>query len=92
MLGTQNKIKPKHLVVVTGCDSGLGYSLAMHCREQGAYVVAGMLNPKSQAAKELKTNRVEIEFLDITNQQSINNFATFVNQQMTLHQLGEYGA
>lgn len=42
------------VIVITGCDSGLGYSLAHHCCETGYTVFAGFLNLESQGALELQ--------------------------------------
>jgi hypothetical protein len=41
------------LVVITGCDSGVGYSTALHCHSRGLTVVAGVLNLDSSGAQDL---------------------------------------
>ena len=40
-------------VVITGCDSGLGYSLARYCHRLGMVVVAGCHQENSEGGEEL---------------------------------------
>lgn len=42
------------VIVITGCDSGLGFSLAHYGCERGFTVFAGFLNLESQGAVELQ--------------------------------------
>lgn len=71
---SRNMLNSNHVVVVTGCDSGLGYSLALYCRFLGATVVAGVLEETGQGAELLKKQDVVVLPLDITNEKSIRNF------------------
>ncbi|KAL6434006.1 hypothetical protein ACFW04_005867 [Cataglyphis niger] len=86
------KIKSRDLVILTGCNSGLGYSLAMHCRAQGATVLAGvretavMLKPNA-AVESLKNKGIIIHQLDITNAESVRGFGERVKQLLEEQQL-----
>lgn len=88
------KIKPRDLVVITGCNSGLGYSLAMHCRAQGATVLAGVretavvLKPNA-VVESLKDRGVIVHQLDITSEESVREFGEKVKQLSEERQLGE---
>lgn len=70
----QEKLNARHLIVVTGCDSGLGYSLALHCQALGATIVAGVLDPDGQAAKNLAEKKIIVYRLDNTDEESIDQF------------------
>ena len=64
------------VVVITGCDSGLGYSMALHCHNLGMVVCATVLNPKGKVAKELQelgeaTGRLLVIYVDVTVTSSI---------------------
>uniref|UniRef100_A0A1B6DNT4 Uncharacterized protein n=1 Tax=Clastoptera arizonana TaxID=38151 RepID=A0A1B6DNT4_9HEMI len=64
------------LVFITGCDSGLGFSLAIHCHELGLHVFATVLNPDGEAGKHLnqlgsRTERLHVVKVDISDKQSI---------------------
>ena len=64
----------KHAVFITGCDSGLGYSLALYGYKLGLTVIAGCLRSDSYGAKELQEKcpeRLHVIELDITNTQSV---------------------
>lgn len=58
------------VVVITGCDSGLGFSLAHHVCENGFTVFAGFLNLESKGALELqrifggKIRRLQVDITD----------------------------
>ncbi|GAB0088190.1 D-beta-hydroxybutyrate dehydrogenase, mitochondrial [Sergentomyia squamirostris] len=42
-----------NVILITGCDSGLGYNMARKCHSMNMTVIAGVLNPGSQGAKNL---------------------------------------
>lgn len=89
----RRKINARDLIVITGCNSGLGYSLAIHCRAKGAMVLAGvretaMTNPNA-AVEVLKNKGVIIHHLDITNEQSTRDFQDKVKSLLKERQLGE---
>ncbi|XP_012266232.2 retinol dehydrogenase 7 [Athalia rosae] len=71
-------IRSNHAVVITGCDSGLGYSLAHHCRALNATVIAGVLQPEGLGARELLRNGVKVVPLDVTRAESVWEFGNKV--------------
>lgn len=89
-LCVQEKLNSQHLIVITGCDSGLGYSLALHCQALGATVLAGVLNPDGQAAKNLTDSKVIVHYLDSTNEGSIEQFGKHVETLCIEKKYGEY--
>ncbi|XP_050315712.1 D-beta-hydroxybutyrate dehydrogenase, mitochondrial [Anthonomus grandis grandis] len=66
----------KKVVVITGCDSGLGFSLAQHAADSGFTVIATFLNLDSKGSLEIKRLYggyiIQIQ-LDITDSISIQN-------------------
>lgn len=70
------KITPnkKKVVVITGCDSGLGFSLAQHAVDIGFTVIAGFLSLDSKGSKEIRkiygSNIIQIQ-LDVTDSTSV---------------------
>lgn len=76
---SRNKIERGQAIVITGCDSGLGYSLAFHCQSLGAVVIAGVLDENGLGATSLKENGIIVFPLDITDESSIIHFYNFLN-------------
>lgn len=74
---TDEKLRPskKKLIFITGCDSGLGFSLAQHAADLGFTVFAGFMCLESKGAKEIRTlygsKIVQIK-LDITDNGSVD--------------------
>ncbi|KAL1514067.1 hypothetical protein ABEB36_003390 [Hypothenemus hampei] len=70
---TANK---KKVVIITGCDSGIGFSLAQHAAECGFTVIATFLSLDSKGSKEIKRLYggyiIQIQ-LNITDSTSIRN-------------------
>ncbi|KAH1007873.1 hypothetical protein HUJ04_005053 [Dendroctonus ponderosae] len=70
---TANK---KKVVMITGCDSGLGFSFAQHAAECGFTVIATFLSLDSKGSKEIKRLYggyiIQIQ-LDVTDSTSIQN-------------------
>ncbi|XP_066146916.1 D-beta-hydroxybutyrate dehydrogenase, mitochondrial [Euwallacea fornicatus] len=66
----------KKVVIITGCDSGLGFSLAQHAAECGFTVIATFLTLDSKGSNEIKRLYggyiIQIQ-LDITDSTSIQN-------------------
>ncbi|CAG9762118.1 unnamed protein product [Ceutorhynchus assimilis] len=66
----------KKVVIITGCDSGLGFSLAQHASKCGFTVIATFLSLDSKGSKEIKRLYggyiIQIQ-LDITDSNSIQN-------------------
>lgn len=92
--GRRRKINARDLIIITGCNSGLGYSLAMHCRAKGATVLAGVreiaTTPNLNAAvKALENKGVIVHHLDITSEQSARDFRDKVKSLLEERQLGK---
>lgn len=86
----------KNLIVATGCDSGLGYSAAIHChRHLNMAVVACVHDINSKGAKNLKeifseSNRSYLVELEITEDASVKNLEKFLRDLLGKNkQLGE---
>ncbi|KOX77077.1 Estradiol 17-beta-dehydrogenase 2 [Melipona quadrifasciata] len=82
-LRSRDKISSNYAVVITGCGSGLGYSLALHCQELGATVIAGVLQMSSPGSKRLLREGIFVYPLDITLAASVENFTDFVRTVLT---------
>ncbi|KAH0952203.1 hypothetical protein HN011_000672 [Eciton burchellii] len=89
----RSKLRMRDLIVITGCNSGLGYSLAMHCRAQGATVLAGVRKiseakiAKTTAIEALENKGVIVRQLDITDETSVQQFGEGVRKLMKERQL-----
>jgi hypothetical protein len=62
------------IVFITGCDSGLGYTFALHAHKLGFTVLAGCLQPDGEGSKQLLqlcSERLQVLGLDITNETSV---------------------
>lgn len=79
-------VNAKSLVVTTGCDSGLGYSMTLHCHNSlNMSVVACVHNINSKGASKLKSqlsssNRFHIIELDVVKSESVDALTKFVNE------------
>lgn len=77
-------VNAKNLLVTTGCDSGLGYSLTVHSHNVlNMSVVACVLQPSSKGAMKLKdmfanSKRFHMVELDVTKVDSVNAAKKFV--------------
>ena len=58
-------------VLITGCDSGFGYSLALWCHEQGMEVLAACLHPDGEGGRALEKEGIQTIRLDLTNVDTI---------------------
>ena len=58
-------------VLITGCDSGFGYSLALWCHEQGMEVLAACLHPDGEGGRALEKEGIQTVRLDLTNVDTI---------------------
>lgn len=82
----KNKITPNKTIFITGCDSGLGYSLALHSSDLGFTVIAGCLNSNSEGAKSLKLNdNLHVIQIDITIVKSIESAVKYVLNFLRSH-------
>jgi hypothetical protein len=72
--------RPRRLIVITGCDTGLGFSMAFWAAKLGYKVVAGCLGMESHGGtilrKEFGMKHVFVVQLDVTNPESIQNFVS----------------
>jgi Dehydrogenases with different specificities (related to short-chain alcohol dehydrogenases) len=62
------------IVFITGCDSGLGFTFALHAHRLGFTVLAGCLQPDGEGSKQLLqlcSERMQVLGLDITNETSV---------------------
>ncbi|KAF7383810.1 hypothetical protein HZH68_014567 [Vespula germanica] len=69
--GSRHMLDTNQVVIITGCDSGLGYSLALHCQFLGATVIASVLDNTGQGAELLKEKGIVVLPLDITNDKTL---------------------
>lgn len=76
MLQIHEKSEPSKskVIVITGCDSGLGFSLAQHACESGFTVFAGFLNLDSKGALELQrlfVGKIQSFQVDVTDSEKV---------------------
>ncbi|GMH38557.1 hypothetical protein BSKO_06441 [Bryopsis sp. KO-2023] len=69
-----------HVVLVTGCDRGLGKQMCMHLAEKGMKIFAGCLTERgcSELSKEANSDRVLPFVMDVTVAASVTNARKFV--------------
>uniref|UniRef100_A0A1Y1LKZ5 Uncharacterized protein n=1 Tax=Photinus pyralis TaxID=7054 RepID=A0A1Y1LKZ5_PHOPY len=80
---TKEMLKPsrKKVILITGCDSGLGFSFAQHACDMGFTVLAGCLSLESKGAQTLRTlfgEKITHVELDITRPTSVEVALDFV--------------
>ncbi|KAK3914711.1 D-beta-hydroxybutyrate dehydrogenase, mitochondrial [Frankliniella fusca] len=73
---------PARAVVLTGCDRGLGFSLATHCHSLGLTVFAGVLDAASPGARRLVDLGVRVVPLDVTDGRSVQGAVQVVQQAL----------
>lgn len=74
------------VVLVTGCDSGLGFSLASHLCETGFTVWAGCLSVESHGADKLVkrySDRISLLQLDVTDARSVETIVDRLENFLT---------
>ncbi|XP_022644903.1 17-beta-hydroxysteroid dehydrogenase type 6-like isoform X1 [Varroa jacobsoni] len=72
-------------VLITGCDSGFGYKLALKLDCEGYQVFAGCLFPDGEGARQLRnsaSNRLHIIGLDVTKDEDFTSARSFVQQHL----------
>ncbi|XP_071455277.1 11-beta-hydroxysteroid dehydrogenase type 2 [Hetaerina americana] len=67
---------PKRAVLITGCDTGLGFSLALKAHEMGLWVFATCLRGEGAGARRLRelcppSGRIQVLQMDVTDGQSV---------------------
>lgn len=63
-------------IFITGCDSGIGYSLACYCQELGMTVFAGCLHLGEGAYQLEELERIHVIPIDVTNTMSVKTAAS----------------
>ncbi|KAJ6638227.1 D-beta-hydroxybutyrate dehydrogenase, mitochondrial [Pseudolycoriella hygida] len=85
------RVTEKKCVFVTGCDSGLGLTIAHKCYELGFFVIAGCLSLESDGAKNLieldGNKRMIVTEIDIRNNDSIEKARNVVNDLVVRNEL-----
>lgn len=86
-LGTRPTLvraRPALVVVVSGCDSGLGFQLARAARSRGLTVVAGLLQgPQGPGGRSLgvaKDPQLHLVQLDVTSEESVDSLKDYVEK------------
>lgn len=82
-LRSRDKVSSNQAVVITGCDSGLGYSLALYCRQLELTVIASVLKIDGPGAKDLKKEGVLVCAMNLTNPNDVTSFAEYVRSVLT---------
>ena len=67
-------------VFITGASSGIGLEAAKVLNEKGAHVIAAVRNPSK--AKSVLPTSVEIRDLDLSDLNSVHNFASDLNSKI----------
>lgn len=81
---SRRSVNAREVIVTTGCDSGLGYSIAVHCHNVlNMSVVACVQHPDSKGAIKLRnmfgsSTRFHIVELEITKPEKIKAVNEFV--------------
>jgi 3-hydroxybutyrate dehydrogenase len=67
-------------IFITGCDSGYGFSLAIHAHERGMRVLAGCYLADGEGRHLLDNLGVRVVSLDLTKEESIRKAAMEVRE------------
>ncbi|XP_044577584.1 D-beta-hydroxybutyrate dehydrogenase, mitochondrial [Cotesia glomerata] len=79
----RKSIAPGDMVVITGCDSGLGFSFAFHCHKNlNAHVIAGVHNIDSLGANELSKAGIHVHSLELTSSESVQAFVQYIRNDL----------
>ncbi|GFU53593.1 d-beta-hydroxybutyrate dehydrogenase [Trichonephila clavipes] len=70
-------------VLITGCDTGFGFSIAKRLSRKGFQVFAGCLSPFKNGGLELKTVRnVHCLQMDVSREQDINFVSNYIERNL----------
>uniref|UniRef100_A0A3P8WRJ0 3-hydroxybutyrate dehydrogenase, type 1 n=1 Tax=Cynoglossus semilaevis TaxID=244447 RepID=A0A3P8WRJ0_CYNSE len=74
-------------VLITGCDTGIGYALAKHLHQLGFTVFAGCLHKDEggEGAKDLETlhsDRMKVLQLDVCSEEQVNQAVDYVRENL----------
>lgn len=79
-MSVKNHHQPKHKnVLITGCSSGVGYTLALEFNNRGYNVWATARRPETIA--ELKKENIHVEELDVTCEEHIQRIVHQIEQE-----------
>ncbi|KAG8176235.1 hypothetical protein JTE90_021338 [Oedothorax gibbosus] len=83
------KVHPtKKAVLITGCDTGFGFSLAKRLANRGFLVFAGCLSPLENGGKELSSDaNIHCFKLDVTKSKDIELTLNFVTEHLRKNEL-----
>ncbi|GCC28015.1 hypothetical protein chiPu_0006441 [Chiloscyllium punctatum] len=83
-------------IIITGCDTGFGYSLAEHLHAQGFKIFAGCLlkdkgGEGSKKLEEMKSDRMVVIQLDVCKDEEVAKAVEFVKDNLTDSEKGLWG-
>ncbi|XP_075148754.1 SDR family oxidoreductase shroud [Haematobia irritans] len=82
----QLKVSPNNVILITGCDSGLGYSLALYCHSLNMTVISACHNVNSAGAKMLQhlddSKRMITIELDLREAESIGRVQRYLHDML----------
>jgi len=81
------------VIVITGCDTGIGHELAVHLDSLGFTVVAGCLSTSSEGAQRLRveaSSRLHLIPLDVRKEEQVKLALQYVEQHLCVGETGVY--
>lgn len=91
-LKQSKKLKPsiRDAVLITGCDSGIGFTMACHCQKIGMTVLAGCYDSQSRGALYLQSleNTHSLQ-LDVTDANSIRSAVVVIDEILKNSNVGK---
>lgn len=81
------------VVLVTGCDTGIGHELAKHLDSMGFQVFAGCLDTASEGAQRLRveaTSRLRLVNMDVRREDQVAAAVHFIQENMLCGEEGLY--
>jgi 3-hydroxybutyrate dehydrogenase len=74
-------------ILITGCDSGVGLTLALHAKSLGFHVIATCLNESSDGAEMLKGKDILAIQMDVTENDDIRSVKDSVEKYLNENHL-----